>query len=411
MDRQEILGLYRMALGRLDPEILVSTALERMPPKPTRLVALGKAAPAMARGAATGLGEQLIDGLVVCDHREPVPERCRLLLGSHPRPDHASVEAGHALLEYVEGVEASERLLVLVSGGGSAIAEVPKPGLRIDEIARLFDRLTAVATPIEELNTVRRHLSLLKNGGLAAHSTTSDIVTLALSDVPGGPASAIASGPTTADASVVTEAREVLIRRLGEIPRGVEAALGSDQTTPVRPVRVLADSTILAETILSLLRQKGLDASIWTDRLDGEASARAREMIEKTRPATCLIATGETTVTLTGDGVGGRNLEAALAAALAIDGRPVTFAALATDGRDGPTPAAGAIVDGGSAQRIRDAGLDPAGELAAHNSYPVLDTTGDAVVTGPSGNNLGDLWICVSRRPGREVAGNPTGGW
>ncbi len=397
MDRQEILGLYRMALGRLDPEILVSTAVERMPPKPTRLVALGKAAPAMARGAATGLGEQLVDGLVVCDHREPVPERCRLLLGSHPRPDQTSVEAGHALLEYVKGVEASERLLVLVSGGGSAIAEVPKPGLGIEEIARLFDRLTAVATPIEEINTVRRHLSLLKNGGLAAHSTTDDIVTLALSDVPGGPASAIASGPTTADGSRVTDAREVLIRRLGEIPRGVEAALGSDPTTPVRPVRVLADSTILAETILSLLRQKGLDVSVWTDRLDGEASARAGEMIEKTRPGTCLIATGETTVTLTGDGVGGRNLEAALAAALAIDGRPITFAALASDGRDGPTPAAGAIVDGGSAHRIRDAGFDPAGELASHNSFPVLDTTGDAVVTGPSGNNLGDLWICVGR--------------
>lgn len=397
MDRQEILGLYRAVLRGLDPEHLVAVASSDLAPRPTRLVALGKAAPAMARGAAAGLGDRIVDGLVVCDHAEPVPDGCRLLIGAHPRPDQTSVEAGEALLAYVGTVGASERLLVLLSGGGSAIAEAPKPGLDIEDIAVLFDRLTATATPITELNTVRRHLSALKNGGLAARSATDEIVTLALSDVPGGPASAIASGPTTADDSTPADARRILMQRLGEVPPAVETVLGSPSPAPIRPPTVLADSTILAETVLSLLRQKGLEVTIWTDRLTGEASERARRMIEETPTGVCLVATGETTVTLTDHGVGGRNLEAALAAALAIDGRPVTFAALATDGRDGPTDVAGAIIDGATAQRIRDTGTDPVRELAGHNSFPVLDTAGATLRTGPTGNNLGDLWICVRR--------------
>lgn len=389
--------VFEAVLRRLDPERLTEQALRRRPAAPTRVVALGKAAPAMARGAADALGRHLVDGLVATDHREPLPPGFDLVIGSHPVPDSHSVAAGERLLEFVAGGRPEQQLVVLVSGGGSAIAEAPLPGLEIEDIAAVIQLLTQAGSPIGELNTVRRHLSRLKNGGLAAHATTGGLTTLAISDVAGGPASEIASGPTLSDGSTPDTALTVLERRLEQVPATIREALSRASAGPVfdsgGAVEVLADSASLARTAAEELDLRGQRGSIWTTTLDGEASIRAREMIATAPEERWFIASGETTVTGTGAVAGGRNQEAALAAAVAIEGRPAVFAAFATDGVDGTTDVAGAVVGATTAATIRPAIGEPADLLAAHRSHQALAGARALVHTGPTGNNLGDLWM------------------
>lgn len=351
----------------------------------------------MARGAAAALGRHLVGGLVATDHLEPLPSGFDLAIGSHPVPDSHSVAAGEILLQFVAGGRPEHSLVVLVSGGGSAIAEVPQPGLEIGDIADAIGMLAQAGAPIGELNTVRRHLSRLKNGGLAAHAVARSVITLALSDVAGGPASDIASGPTSSDGSTPASALVVLERRLEQVPPRIREVLSR---APVGPppgagaeVEVLADSASLARSTADELALRGEPASIWTTTLAGEASVRAREMIVACPPGRWLLATGETTVSGAGPVAGGRNQEAALAAALAIEGHPAVFAAFATDGIDGTTDAAGAVVGATTATTIRGAGREPADLLAAHRSHEALGLAQALVHTGPTGNNLGDLWL------------------
>jgi len=398
--------VFEGVLRRLDPERLTEQAIRRRAIGATQVVALGKAAPAMARGAAAALGARLVGGLVVTDHREPLPPGFDLVIGSHPVPDSHSVTAGERLLEFVAGGRPEQRLVVLVSGGGSAIAEVPLPGLEIGDIAGVIGMLAQAGAPIGELNTVRRHLSRLKNGGLAAHATAGGVLTLALSDVAGGPASDIASGPTASDGSTPELALVVLQRWLGTVPPAIRGALSRAPAGAVPAaggeVEVLADSTALARAAAEELDLRGERAGIWTTSLSGEASIRAREMIAAAPEGLWFLATGETTVSRAGSVPGGRNQEAALAAAVAIDGHPAVFAAFATDGVDGTTDAAGAVVGATTATIIREAGYDPSGLLAAHRAHEALGAARALVHTGPTGNNLGDLWMVRKTRVSRQ---------
>lgn len=388
MNRSDVLEAYRLAVAAVDPEAGTRTALTGMPLEtPVNIAAVGKAAPAMVRGATQALASQVRSVLAVSDHTEPMPAGARLLVGSHPMPDAASRHAGRALLEFVAALPADELLLVLVSGGGSALAEVPAGDLTVDQVAGLTRRLMDTATPIDQLNLVRRHLSTIKNGGLLRAASSRRVLTLLVSDVIDGDPSVIASGPTIADGSTVEQARSVLAQRLG-----IEVPLPPDPPPDDRhdhQILVVADCSNAARAAAD-----ALDADIWTVALRGEASEMARAMLDacEDRP---LVAAGETTVTVRGTGRGGRNQEAALAAAIALDDRPGMFAALGTDGIDGPTEAAGAIVDGGSAGRMRAAGIDPAMRLANNDANAALRASEDLVVTGPSGTNVGDLWIAL----------------
>jgi hydroxypyruvate reductase len=397
--------VFEAVLRRLDPERLTEQALRRRAPGPTQVVALGKAAPAMARGAAAALGARLVGGLVVTDHREPLPPGFDLVLGSHPVPDSHSVAAGERLLEFVATGRPEHRLVVLLSGGGSAIAEVPLPGLEIGDIADLVGMLAQTGAPIGELNTVRRHLSRLKNGGLAAHAAAGGLLTLALSDVAGGPASDIASGPTGSDGSTPESALIVLQRRLGTVPPAIGGALSRAAAEPAPNAggefEVLADSAALARAAAEELDLRGARAGIWTTSLGGEASIRAREMIAAAPEGLWFLATGESTVSGAGSVPGGRNQEAALAAAVAIEGHPTVFAAFATDGVDGTTDAAGSVVGATTATTIRQTGHDPDGLLAAHRAHEALGAARALVHTGPTGNNLGDLWMVWKSRQWR----------
>jgi hydroxypyruvate reductase len=230
-------------------------------------------------------------------------------------------------------------------------------------------------------------MSQLKNGGLLAASGAARAITLLVSDVIDADPSVIASGPTLADDSTPSQAEAVIRHRLGVDP----PRLGSRREPGRHHHRwqVIADGTIAAHAAAGVL-----EAEVWTTRLRGESSEQATAMVSA-RGEGAIVATGETTVTVRGPGVGGRNQEAALAAAIALDGGMGWFAAIGTDGIDGPTDAAGAIVDGGSVDRMRSSGVDPARALASNDSNPALQASGDLVITGPSGTNVGDLWVAL----------------
>jgi len=387
--RASIESALRGLPAALDPFTRTRRILSRLDlPDEIAVVAIGKAARAMATAAVDVFGDRLTSGVLVAPDPSPL-DPFEVHVGSHPLPDAASERAGQAVLAVAERTDHAH-LLVLISGGGSAMAEVPKRPLDIDTIGSMVDRLLRAGTPIDELNVVRRHLSDLKNGGLSGRSKV-PVTTLVISDVTDAPASTVASGPTLYDDSTALHALAILERRLGRpLPSAVHTALA----TPVprrrnESVHVVADRhTAYAEASHSLT-QAGLEPARAV-RLEGDAVVMAHRML--TMPG-LTIGTGETTVTVTGGGSGGRNQHGALAAAIDIEGRPLVFGTFGTDGVDGPTDAAGAVVDGTTCERIRSSGIDPAVALGHCDSHRALDAAGDLIRTGPTGTNVADVWI------------------
>lgn len=271
------------------------------------------------------------------------------------------------------------------------MAELPRRPLDIAVVADITQRLMLAGASIDELNLVRRHLSDFKNGGLSARSKV-PVVTLVISDVVDGAPSMVSSGPTLHDGSEPLHALAVLERRLGRpIPQTVHTALATAASRRRNEdVVVVADRHTAYAELSHRLAAAGLPASS-PIRLEGDAAIMARTMVQTTQGL--VIGTGETTVTVSGDGVGGRNQHGALAAAIELDGTEGVFGALGTDGVDGPTDAAGAVVDGESAGAMRSAGIDPAGALDACDSHPALDRIDALLRTGPTGTNVADVWV------------------
>ncbi len=362
---------------------------------PVTVLALGKAAPSMARGAADALGDRLLGGVVVSDHREPIPDGMSLMVGDHPFPDRGSVRAGQALLDAATG-----DLLVLVSGGGSSLVEVPPPGIDISELASTHKALMDAGATISDLNTVRRQISMIKNGGLIRNADS--VTTLVISDVIDGPADLVASGPTLADDSTSAMALEVIRKYSVRVPEPIEVWLeggGGPARRREHHWEIVADGTLALDAAKTFLIDSGLQVQE-LDVLRGDAEAEATDFLLASPPGLVGVARGETTVRVKGNGLGGRNQHAALAAAIALHGSEGVFAAFGTDGIDGPTVAAGAIIDGGTTARIRLAGLDPVVALANQDSHGVLVASGDAVITGPTGTNVGDIWMAWNRPKG-----------
>lgn len=387
------------ALDAVDPEQAVRTELEQRPfPGPLTVIAIGKAASAMARGVP-GANR----GIVVSDHVEAVPSGFESYLGGHPVPDEQSEAAGAAALAAVDG--ATGPILFLISGGSSALCEVPAGGLSIADVAAVTSVLLRSGADITEMNTVRKHLSALKGGRLAERAGSSPARTLLISDVVGDGLDTIGSGPTVPDPTTYGEALEILARRRVEAPGTVTEFLtagaeGRQSETPTSPfpgheVALVANAAVAAEAAVRAAREQGIPARIETTELEGDAEAMAAGAIAAVTESGMTFFAGETTVEVTGGGVGGRNQHAALAAALILDGGDdgIRFGALATDGVDGPTDAAGAVVDAGSVRRGREAGLDPVAYFHNHASHPFLEASGDLFRTGPTGTNVGDLWV------------------
>lgn len=406
MDRHSAKQLLRhcfaAGVAAVDPERAVAEGLVPRPVEGRLVVfAIGKAAQAMTRGAARALGVDRLEGIAVSNHREPVPPGIELVVSSHPIPDDRSVAAGTALLALAESLTVKDHALVLISGGGSALAEVPVAPLTIEDLARTNEVLLRSGADIGQFNMIRRRLSELKGGGLARAIAPATIETLVISDVVGDDPATIASGPTVAaaDASgaALQVAGELAVESLLSPP--VLAALRSPLPTRPPPAtggfKIVANGAVAAHAAAAAAQECGYPAVVVDTRLEGEASVVAGEVLARS-PASMSVFAGETTVTVQGDGVGGRNHEAALAAATLISGRPDTFfLAAGTDGIDGGCDAAGAFVDATTVHRARALGLDAAEMLDRNDSGSFFAGLGDQLVTGPTGTNVGDLWLVL----------------
>jgi len=351
-----------------------------------------------------------------------VPTRkVRLLEAGHPVPDERGAAAAREIRALAESAGAEDLVLVLVSGGGSALTPAPAPPITLADKQAITRLLLAAGATINQLNAVRKHASLLKGGQLARAASPARIEALLLSDVVGDPLDVIASGPTTPDVSTFAEALDILdrfalrerapqtiVRRLEQGARGEIAETPKPGDPLFARVRntVIGNNRLVVDAAAARARELGFTPHVLTRALEGEAREAAERFVELARatragrgPVTapaCVVAGGETTVTIRGRGKGGRCQEFALASALGMDGlRDVVILAAGTDGSDGPTEAAGATVDGASAARARAQGVDPLACLAENDSNPVLARTGDLVVTGPTNTNLLDLYIAL----------------
>ncbi len=394
--RRLLTALFDTAVAAVDPERVVPPALRRRSETAyAAVIATGKAAPGMARAAASFVGDAPM--LVISDHLDAVPDGARLLVADHPVPGDRSVRAGEAVLAVAAELGEGDRLLYLISGGTSAVIEVPRPGVTIAAMAAVTRDLLTAGASIHELNAVRRSMSAIKGGGLAAAAAPAAVTTLAISDVVDDDPAVIGSGPTVLPP--VMDPVPILRRYGVDPPPGLvpePAAVHRPDQDRLEYEIVAAGSTATAAAAASA-RSMGLTVETHPEPIVGEAREAARWAVERFTPALdldVLVLRGETTVTVRGAGSGGRNQEAALAAALALDGTPgIAFLAAGTDGIDGPTAAAGATVDGTTAATARRAGLDPEAALADNDSAPLLKSVGASLVTGPTGTNVGDVWI------------------
>ncbi len=388
----------RGSLGYVNGVVTVGTdVIGRFDSERIVVVGIGKAAPAMTHAAAEVTGAQR--GIVVT----PYPEESSfpLFVGGHPIPNEASVLAGTALLDLAESVMSDDLVIAVVSGGGSAAAEFPAHDVSLADLQEMNGALVASGAPIEEINQVRAAVSRIKAGGLRRAMSPATVVTLVLSDVVNGGPELVASGPTIPSA-LGSLAVEIVERHgLGDqLPEAIIAAIqrfGPHDSEPDDVVAVVGSCALAADAALRYLRSAGLQAQIASAELAGDAEQAVAELLAASEPGTVWIAAGETTVNVTGDGVGGRNQHAALVAAMRIAGSGAAFGAFGTDGIDGPTDVAGAVVNGATVDQATARGWDVLRELAAHNSNSILWDIGCTVETGPTGTNVGDLWLWFVR--------------
>jgi glycerate 2-kinase len=380
----------------------------------------GKAGAAMALAVEDLLCDRISAGFVVVKDGHLAATRAVVLAeAGHPVPDARGVQAARRLLELASGAAAADLVIVLVSGGGSALTPAPAADVSLAEKQTVTRSLLAAGAAIGELNTVRKHLSRFKGGQLARAAAPALVVTLVLSDVIGDPVDVIASGPTAPDPTTFQEALNILRMRglLADAPFSVRERLQAgargevlETPKPRDPIFgrvghvIIGNNQLVVDAAVERARSLGYHSEVLTRELQGEARHTAQVLVERARalePPACLIAAGETTVTVRGRGRGGRCQEFALAAALIIEGdNSLTVLAAGTDGTDGPTDAAGAVVDGSTITRGRQAGLDMQAALDDNDSYRVLRATGDLIVTGPTNTNLLDLYLVV-RGPAR----------
>ncbi len=379
--RTQIERWLNAAIDSVDPVDLTRSALDG---PPATVVAIGKAAAGMCRGAADSLSS--IDGICITDTPDDVPDGIDLLIGDHPVPEMASLEAGRRAFEAVR--TAPGRIVALVSGGGSALCEMPRAGIDFSFIQYVNRILLRSGASIDETNLVRGHISAIKCGGLA-RAARRPIETLIISDVAGSGPEVVASGPTLPMKFEPNRALETMKEHGVEVPESVWDAMSQPPRHPGETsVKVLADGKDAANAAAGAARSDGFEATVSAEWISGPLDAYLQRFLGGPKRLV-TIAAGEATLEVTGEGSGGRNSHAALLAAIQIADRDTIFAALATDGVDGASDSAGAIVDGSTTFR----GGDPALSLASFDSAGYLKSTGDLLPSGTTGTNVADLWL------------------
>ena len=380
----------------------------------------------MALALTEALGDRLAGGWINVKEGhlidEPLPATLTLHEAGHPIPNEAGQEGALRILDLARQAGEHDLLFCLISGGGSALLPAPVEGITLADLQALTGAMLRCGATINEINAVRKHCSRLKGGQLARVAAPATVISLVLSDVVGNPLDVIASGPTVPDTTTFGDAYAVLDKFgiVDEVPQAIvdhlRAGMAGDVPDTPKPGDPLFDrvqnvivgsNAIAARAAEAAAREMGWHTLVLSTYVEGEAreialvgAAIAKSLVSEgwpiPRPA-CVIAGGETTVTVRGTGKGGRNQEIALAAAIALDGwQGVTLFTLATDGTDGPTDAAGAVVDGQTVSRARELGMSAADYLARNDSYSFFDRLDDLIRTGPTNTNVNDLLFVLA---------------
>lgn len=423
--------IFYTAIKEIDPYSLlllfkdkVRSAYQHAHAKKLLIIGFGKAAVAMGKAAEDSLFDIITEGILITKHghiNKSLPLRkLKVLEAGHPIPDEYGYVGTAEVIRLLQKADENTLVLCLVSGGGSALLVSPCSGITLQEKQTVSELLLRAGAEISELNTVRKHISAVKGGRLAELARPARIISLILSDVIGDRLDVIASGPTAPDKTSFSDAHKVLekYKLLDRIPENVRRVIGDgikgripDTPKEGNPLFSVVENIIIGSNRIALKAAKqraeemGLSVVIISSEIQGEAREVGKWLAEKavkmknadkSTRSFCLISGGETTVTVKGKGLGGRNMELALAFAMEIDGIDgITFLSAGTDGTDGPTDAAGAIVDGRTVETARTAGLDPEVCLNNNDSYNFFKKIDGLFITGPTGTNVMDVQIIV----------------
>jgi hydroxypyruvate reductase len=409
--------IFDAAVAAADPLKTIGRHLPAPPKGRTVVIGAGKGSAQMAAALET-VWDGPLEGVVVTRYGYGAPcKRIEVLEAAHPVPDEAGLRAARRLLDTVRGLTPDDLVVALVSGGGSALLPAPAGALTLaDEIA-VNEALLASGAPISVMNAIRKHVSSIKGGRLAAAAAPARVVSLIVSDIPGDNPALVASGPTVPDPTSREEALGFVRTYAIDLPKAVldhmasEAATAPSEGDAVfarNEVRVIASAAVSLEAAAEAARQRGIEAVILSDSIEGEArdvgsmhAAIAREVAARNRPfrkPVLILSGGETTVTLRAKGKGGRNSELLLSFALGIQGVEGVHALAAdTDGIDGSEDNAGAFADGSTVSRMRAAGVDARAMLASNNAWNAFHAVDDLFVPGPTGTNVNDLRAILVR--------------
>lgn len=414
-------AMFDAAVAAAQPDEFMPDAVARL--LPSRLdgrlfiTGFGKASAVMARAAAhhlpAGLKAITSGEIIVPDGHEDTAERLVITSASHPVPDRRGAAAARRILDEARSLGADDLMLVLVSGGGSSLFCLPHASVTLDEKQQITTQLLAAGAPIDQMNCVRKHLSIVKGGHLAAAAYPARTLSLSISDVPGDDVAVIASGPTVADPSTAAEAREILARYQIDIPPAVAALLDSpscetpfagDEALSRSETHLLATPQKSLAAAADVARAAGYQPVLLGDALEGASQDLARHIAAEANhagPGKALISGGETTVMVRGDGYGGRNAEFLHALCLAFDGDDRFYALAAdTDGIDGRPlpdgPVAGALITPDTLARAASLGLDATAMLANNDSHSFFTSLGDQLITGPTRTNVNDFRVVLT---------------
>lgn len=432
--KQSAWKIMRAALKAVDPARAVENYFAAQPAVARQIqatagrvfvVGTGKAGAPMAQAAGALFADKIAAGCVVVKTGHTgrtTPQNITIRQAGHPVPDEAGLQAAREIEQLLVQTTPDDTVLCLISGGGSALLTLPVTGISLADLQETTRQLLAAGSTINEINTIRKHLSAVKGGGLARLAAPARVFTLILSDVVGDPLEVIASGPTVPDPSTFAGAWAV-VERYGlqnSLPAPVAQRLRAgvmgdipDTPKPGDPLfervsnQIIGSNLIAARAAVQAAQAAGFNAQLLSTFIEGEArevgrvaAGLAKGLLKNeaalARPA-CVVLGGETTVTLKGGGKGGRNQELALAAAIALDGWPnALVVCLGTDGNDGPTNAAGAFADGRTVARARAQGLDAPDYLSRNDAYPFFAALDDLIITGPTNTNVNDLTLILA---------------
>jgi glycerate 2-kinase len=411
--------IIRECIAAVLPEMAVIRALNQLTfSNDLVLVAIGKAAWNMAKAAKDTLGNKLKKGIVVTKykHSKGHINNFEIIEAGHPIPDENSVLGAKKALDLVANISPDTEILFLISGGGSALFEKPLDGVVLKDIINITQHLLSCGADIVEINTIRKHLSAVKGGRFAQKCCSSKIHTIVLSDVVGDKLDSIASGPTYPDSSTSQQAIEILNKYDINISNSVLNAIKIETPKKINncEAQITGNVSELCKSAAKSAKKLGYTPLVLSTSLECEAkeagklfSSIAREICNNElgnfipKPPCAIIAGGETIVKLKGVGKGGRNQETALSAALGIVGlEDVVIFSLGSDGTDGPTDAAGGMVDGESTNRMKLNSINPIKYLEDNNSYYALKASGDLIFTGATGTNVNDIVVLLCKKPG-----------